>query len=336
MMTLASVKPEIPRDHWGRPLIIPIGGGKLTPYTRCTTYVGCLEDTYNLSLWQQRMVIAGLVDRPDLLLSAAAHRDDKGELNKIAELAIEAAKGRAAATVGTALHALTEQVDAGQTVGPIPHEYQRDLDAYVAATRSLRVLHSERFVVNDEYRIGGTPDRVVEYQGRNYIADIKTGTIKYGPGKIAMQLAVYANSDFYDHQTGERTPQPDVDRERGIVIHLPAGTGTCELLWVDIAAGWKAVDLAGMVRVWRSWKGLLTPLDEITTAVANLDSAGLLASTTSTHELFVPDPIVVAINNAVTVDQLTAIWTEHSTAWEVIHTAAATRRKAELLQRSNA
>ncbi len=103
----------IPRDRWNRPLIVPPGGGKPTAYTRCTTFVDCLEDKYNLQRWQLRQCAIGLADRPDLLLSVSAHRDDKHALNSITEKAMEAAQSSARSTMGTATHALGERVDRG-------------------------------------------------------------------------------------------------------------------------------------------------------------------------------------------------------------------------------
>jgi hypothetical protein len=317
-MTISSVAPEIARDRFGRPLVIPPGGGKPVAYTRATTFVDALEDKYNLQKWQQRMVILGLVDRPDLLLSAAAHRDDKTRLDKVADDAIEAAKAHAAATVGTAIHALTQRIDAGLDIGPVPGEYQRDLDAYAAATAELKVLHSETFTVLDDLKIGGTPDRVVEYDGERYIADIKTGSIEYGSGKIAMQLAVYAHSQLYDIPTGRRTPLPGVSGQRGIIIHLPAGTGICALHWVNIDAGWTAVQLAAQVREWRARKDLIEPLD-VAAAIANVVDAGL-----------VTDPIVAQLEAAATAEELYAIWQTNEPAWRPAHTDVAAARKREL------
>src|SRR5689334_2925212 len=74
MSDFTTPAPQVPRDRWQRPLVVPPKGGKPVAYTRCTTFVGCLEDTFNLSRWQQRMVALGLNDRPDLLLAVAAHR----------------------------------------------------------------------------------------------------------------------------------------------------------------------------------------------------------------------------------------------------------------------
>ncbi len=321
-MTLTSVASEISRDRFGRPLVIPPGGGKPVAYTRATTFVDALEDKYNLQKWQQRMVILGLVDRPDLLLSAAAHREDKTRLDKVAEDAIEAAKAHAAATVGTAIHALTQRIDAGLDIGPVPGEYQRDLDAYAAATTELKVLHSETFTVLDEFKVGGTPDRVVEYEDERYIADIKTGSIEYGSGKIAMQLAVYAHSRFYEIPTGQRTPLPEVSTQRGIIIHLPAGTGTCALHWVNIDAGWAAVQLASQVRTWRARKDLTTPLN-VAAAIENLTDAGLITE---------GDKLLEWIAAAPTQNDLTALWKANEARWTDQHKAAASARYRQLAQ----
>lgn len=297
---------DIQRDRFGRPLVVPPEGGRPVAYTRCTTYVDALEDKYNLQRWQQRMVALGMADRPDLVLAAGAHRDDRDELNRIVDQAMDAAQAHAAAGVGTSLHKLTEQLDRGQIPGPVPEAYRADLDAYAAATAKLEIVGIERFSVLDELKIGGTHDRTVRYQGRDYIADIKTGSVEFGALKIAMQLAVYSRSVLYDPATRERTPL-EVDQDRAIVIHLPAGQGRCELHWVDIAAGWEAVQVATQVRQWRKRRGLLTPLTDVSAE------------------------ITAEIAAASTVDELTAVWVRHQAAWTDDLTALAAARKAELL-----
>lgn len=313
-MTITTLD-TIPRDGFGRPKVIPPKGGKPVAYTRCTTYVSCLEDTYNLGRWMQRMVAKGLSTRPDLLLAVSATDvADKGKLDKIVDDAREAAAANAAATIGTAVHALTERMDRGEDVGVVPDAYRPDLDAYAAATKPLKALMIEQFCVLDELKVGGTPDRVVELDGRNYIADVKTGSIEYGLGKISMQLAVYARSAAYDHTTGKRTPLPNVDRDRAIVIHLPAGKGQCELVWVDIAAGWEAVQLCGKVRAWRSRRDLAEPLDLADTTPVK-DRAAELAD---------------RIAQCASVRDLEALWAAHQGLWGKQHTDLAAARKALL------
>lgn len=251
---------EVPRDRWDRPLIIPPDGGAPVPYARVTKFTDVLDDKKNLELWQQRMVALGLADRPDLLLAVAAHRDDKRKLNQLCRAAQEAASSSAASTTGTALHAITEQHDRG-TLKVVPPQVKDDLDSYIRATEPFENLYIEQFVVNDHLQVGGTPDRVVRYNGRSYIWDLKTGLrVDYSFGKFAMQLGTYSRSSLYDPATGKRT-KLDVDQNRGIVAHLPAGSGECTLYWVDIAAGWEGALIAADVQGWRKRKNLAVPFD---------------------------------------------------------------------------
>lgn len=316
----------IPRDRWSRPLVTPPQGGKPTAYTRCTTFVGVLEDTYLLSKWQQRMVATGLQHRPDYVLEIAGIGDPgtdkkkKQQLNAVCEKAIEAAKAGAAATIGTALHALTERLDRGQDIGVIPNAYQADIDAYTAATAGMRHKWIEQFCVQDPLKVGGTPDRISLLPGEKKprILDLKTGSIEYGAAKIAMQLAMYARSITYDHTTGERHVH-DADLDWGLVIHLPAGKGTCDLYKVDLKEGWNGVVHARDVRKWRALKftDLMDPYNP-TPPVKPVDRSAQL------------DTIGVAITMATTVDALIGVWTQHQANWTDQHTAQAAARRAEL------
>ena len=262
MSAIATVAPEVSRDRYGRPLIIPPGGGKPVAYTRCTTFIDCLDDRYNLELWKIRQAAIGLADRPDLALAVTTHRDDKKRLDRICADAIEAAKSSAAATTGTALHTLTEHVDTGRDLPTLPPSAVADLDAYRRATAALTVEAIEQFVVCDDLAVGGTFDRVVSWRGRRFVADLKTGsTIDFSVGKIAMQLAVYSRGQSYDPATGARTPL-DVDQRNGLVIHLPAGQARCDVSFVDLTAGWEGVLLAQQVRAWRKRKGFTAPFPQ--------------------------------------------------------------------------
>ena len=95
-----------------------------------------------------------------------------------------------------------------------------------------------------------------------HILDLKTGRLDYGAGKIAQQLAVYANSKDYDPETGERSDQ-DVCTHYGIVVHLPQGTGEATVHVVDLVAGWEAVKLSSQVREHRRMSSkMLWPLEK--------------------------------------------------------------------------
>lgn len=252
---------EIDRDRYGRPLIVPKAGGKPVAYTRATTIANSLDDPSALTAWKMRMAAIGLTVRSDLLLAISAAQEDKMAINKYIEDAMEVAGASRAATIGTALHSFAEKLDLGQDIGPIPDEWAADLVAYQKATEQLNKIFIEQFCVLDKYKIAGTPDRVVEYKGERFIADIKTGRIDH-PNNIAIQLAIYANGSPYDVATGRRGSWGDVNKDKAIIIHLPAGTGLCKLVWIDIAEGWKGVQFAMKVREWRDKKGLATPFQE--------------------------------------------------------------------------
>lgn len=319
----------IPRDRWGRPLITPPGGGKPVAYTRCTTFVGALEDGYNLTKWKQRQTALGIAARKDLHLRISSLGTQpegeteakrwKRQLDDVCEQAMEAAGSSSAATIGTALHSFTESIDHGYDV-VAPAEYRKHLDNYRRATAGFERVMIEQFVIHDGYRIGGTADRVFKdkVSGRLIIGDIKTGNVEF-PHKIAMQLAVYANSVMYDHETGTRTPFEDIDTEMALIVHLDAKTGDCNLHWVDIQAGWEAVDLAAKVRAWRDRKGLTLPVPTHYEAVA-----------TATDILNGVPALDAAIQSASSIDQLVGLRQTFAAAWTDHHTGLLTQRVAQI------
>lgn len=264
--------------------------GKYAYYSRASSFGKAIESTKALEEWGKRMVAIGLARRPDLVLNVAAHSDDpdanKRIIGDICEQAIEAAKASAAATTGTALHKLAELADAGTPLPPINETAARDLDAYRLCMESYGVTHlrSEQFVVCDALQVAGSFDRFMQTRivpGTTYVGDIKTGNVEKDTNgqvkrdangrpvlgyvnSVAVQLAVYANSELYDPTTGERTPL-DVHKGAAIVIHLPQGLASCELHWLDIGAGWEAATAAAWAKTWGARKDLTVPF----TAVAS-------------------------------------------------------------------
>ena len=310
---------EVPRDRWKRPLIQPVGGGKPEPYTRCTTYVGALEDTYNLEKWKCRQTAIGMALRPDLSMAVASCDPvrDKSAIDAHVETALEAAASHAAANIGTALHKFTEDHDrAVLNMDQVPGQYRADLIAYADVMTKARVTVQaiETFVVADGIKVGGTFDRIVMHGGKRYVLDVKTGSIDYGMGKIAMQLAVYAHSRHYNPETFERSDL-DVDLERAIVAHLPAGQGKCFLRWVDIATGWEGVQLAARVRDWRKLKNLSEPF-EYARATPELSPDQLR--------------VLTLIRSANDLPTLNRVWFDNKDAWTPAHTEASKARKAQL------
>jgi hypothetical protein len=247
----AAAEPK--RDRWGRPLIPPADGGKSIPYTRVSTLAKELDSKEGLMLWKQRMVALGIGKRPDLAeMAAVTGPDDKGKLSEIVKAAMAAAESDKAANTGTVLHALTEQFDKG-TLESIPEHHYADLDAYEQAMKPLTVIAAEMFVVNDHLQAAGTFDRLVQLpDGRVVVADIKTGKDEPKfPHGVTTQCAIYAHSWRYDIETETRQaylPDNGVSTDTGLLIHLPAGQGRCDLYLLDLQVGWMLAQTAVAVR----------------------------------------------------------------------------------------
>lgn len=310
-----SPEQEIPRDRWGRPLVVPLDGGKPEPYTRATTFAGTLEDTFGLTAWKERMTVLGMGRRPDLVMAAsAASADDKRTLGSIAKSAQEAAGAGSAALTGTALHSFTERIDRGQELGFVPPQYVPDVKAYaeLVERKRLGILGVEGFCVLDDYRVAGTYDRILSWDGVNYIGDLKTGNIDLGAMKIAIQLAVYAHAQAYDVAAAQRTPLPDVSQDEALVVHLPAGTGIATLHRFNIRKAWDdCVALSARVRELRSLRGKdwSTPAEVVEVA---------------------PLTITERIKAASTEEALKALWRENKRDWTPAYTAAASARLREI------
>jgi hypothetical protein len=302
--TLNPPAATINRDRWGRPLIIPPGGGKPIAYTRASTLGKVLEEQSALTAWKQRMTLIGASLQPHLMLAVSAARDDKTKMNDLAEQAMAAAQAGARAEVGTAIHKLTEIIDAGRDPGPYPADYKPDIDAYLAATAGWTYQAMETFVVCDELQTAGTFDRLTDR-----IVDLKTGrTVEYSGLSFAVQLAVYSHGSLYDPATGQRTPL-EVDQQVGTVVHLPAGEGRCEVYDVDLHEGWLAACLAFDVRETRGKaRRFLTPAKP----------AGPPPVTAEQLAVWIPQ--------APTVAALTDLWSQHSGMFTPeLETAAAAR-----------
>lgn len=207
---------DLPRDQWGRYKLPHPLTGKVAARTRMTTFAKSVADTYALNQWMVRMAMRGLTLRPDLLAMVAATPDEnRDKLNELAEDAKNAASARAAANLGTAMHAFAEHADRTGTMPPgMPPELARILAARQRALADHRIVlvpsMIERTVYVPEYDLHGTFDRwghygwPVEAPDAPYpgdtddpgeILDDKTGRdLTYGQGEIAIQLAGYAHA----------------------------------------------------------------------------------------------------------------------------------------------
>lgn len=258
---------QIKRDRWGRPMIPDPTTGKVRAWTRTTTLASTLSDRHALEQWSQRNIVRGFALNETLVLRAVAAGDDRDALGQVAQAALDAAKSSEAAAVGTALHTITERMDAGEEVD-VPESFRADVNAYRAALADaeLEVVPGwiERFVVTPEVEAAGTADRLyVSTAGVSLpmIGDLKTGgnAIKFGMVEIAAQLAIYSRaSHWWD---GEKLhAMPPVDQAAGIVAHMPARGGECTLYVVDLMRGWEIAKLCYEARKWRKADKLAQPM----------------------------------------------------------------------------
>jgi hypothetical protein len=251
-----------------------------------------------LTKWKQRLTLVGAAMQAWLIRAAArcdpSTPEGKKELNRLAFLAFIAAGGEDSQKRGTWLHALSEYRDRGEELPPHSDEDAADLAAYTEATQELFTAHIETPLVLNEYGIAGTADRLVWtelcYPGEGpagwVVADLKTGSIDLAALKIAMQMAAYSRARRYDplrwlpenpseaeiaawrqrefteaEAAEAYLPTPEINPRRGLVIHLPAGSGTCTLHWIDLQTGWDALATAADVRSLRGRRNLLTPVE---------------------------------------------------------------------------
>lgn len=258
---------EIPRDRYGRPMLVPAEGGDRVPYTRVSTLAKCLDDQSGLTAWKQRKVAEGLLKRPALMtrlsgIFANGHPDAdaaaKREVNRLMAEAMEAAGASTGSSAGTGLHALTEAVDRGEFPEYISAEDHARLTDYVAATTPLTALDAEVFVVIDEIGAAGSFDRLWRMaDGRIVIGDLKTGKSEADyPFATTVQIAMYAHGLRYDLETDARSPiHPDLDLSTGLLVHMPP-SGGCRVLELDLTKGWRAAQAAHFVhhtaRKWRA------------------------------------------------------------------------------------
>ncbi len=279
-----TVVTDFRRDRWGRPLIVPTDNGKAIPYTRFSSAAKTVEEHWNLEMWARRNVAYGMSHDASLVARVLAVGGNPGSwdmaaknvVNKVHEDAQQVAQAHKAADIGSAVHLLTERMDRGETVVGGP--YQADLDAYQAALDAAGLTCRPEWVecrmVCDDLQMAGTTDRILTGRSDHLISDLKTGpSVTYGGLGWSAQLAGAAHGHLYDVTTDQRLPTPRIDKTTGIIIHLPAGQGTCTLYEIDLVAGYRAAQLANEIRaVRKESKRWITVLDVTSSSVA--ESAG--------------------------------------------------------------
>lgn len=272
-----SGQPEPDRDKFGRYLIM----GKA--HTRATTFAKLGSSTYALGEWNERMLLKGLTQRPDLL--AMAHgldvKRDRVRMNGLVDDAQTHAGNKVAANIGTAYHAFTEQLDAGLiTLADVPEQWRERCWEYGDAIRSFGLKTRREWIerttavradqVDAPLPVAGTLDRIFQLpNGELAIGDLKTSSnIEYGWAEIAVQLALYAHgvNTFglfdWNTKTWETLDRP-VRTDFAVVMHLPADGAGCHLYRVDLIKGWEYAKVSGRVQSRQKDKSLAAPLTHL-------------------------------------------------------------------------
>lgn len=265
----AEPTPEILKNgsYWLPPISDPTA--KRQRWTRATTLVKTVSDMFLIDRYHQREIMIGLAKREDLYdLACTIDHDDKDALNKLALDVLEAAKsgrGYAGSEVGTAFHSATERLDRGEAAGLRP-KWDAKLGNYEKAMgqRGFVMIPElmERRVVCERYQVAGTFDRIAQRgplhvsMGSSplYVTDLKTQKTFYTWWEIAAQLAIYANADaMWDESQCRYVQMPRVDKDSAFVTWMPVqhpgdDPDAVDVYRVDIAKGWRAVDLIHLVR----------------------------------------------------------------------------------------
>jgi len=274
--------PEVKRDQWGRYILPDPDTGKLQSFTRATTFANTAADQYNLGLYNERLVAKGMAMRPDLYAEAAsAHIDDKKTLQRIAELAKEAAGASAKARLGTALHTFTEKTDLNEKV-TIPAPWDKDVEAYVTKLKDEKIEvvpeYIEATIIVPSLSVAGTLDRLIRVVGWDglVVGDLKTGhSVQYAWMEIACQLYLYSRAThIYDHRTETLSEMPKVNQDKAMVIHLPVGDAECELYEINLELGSRVAAVAEVVRELRKRKDFSVPWEgSVSQAMAKTSDA---------------------------------------------------------------
>jgi hypothetical protein len=275
------------RNRYGQYEIVPPGGGKPVGYMRATSLAEVPSDKNGIKVWFGAMAALGFMHRPGLMAQLEtlisqygpnpwyASPDAKKQLKRLIDEAAEAGGSADRSQAGTAMHSLVETLNKGGTPLVSQESTQRDLDAYRYALDAAGIVvnpdYCERIVVLDEFGVAGMPDMLsVEVPGfdQPLCADLKTGqTLDYSWQSICTQMGLYVNADnLYtqgaaaDGSEDYREAMPEVSHTHGLVIHLPAGEGRCDLYINDLVAGWEGAKVAVEVRKLRQRRNLATLL----------------------------------------------------------------------------
>lgn len=250
--------------------------GKFKGYTRASTVAKTLEDTYMLDRWAKRMMLLGIQRSTplaaDLDQLVTEHLAQGGEprtlaadlrrpLNELSDEAQHRAGATYAAEFGTCVHAWCEWIDLGLGhIRNVPEMFRQWVRnhrrALAEAGLTAAPEYTERVVLNTQYGIAGTLDRLYfDHAGRLFLGDIKTSKgMDYSWLYFAIQLAIYHGASHMLSLDGTRwEPMPAVDPDTALISHLPSiDADASRVVPINMRFGAQALHTAMTVRKHRS------------------------------------------------------------------------------------
>ena len=307
----ADAIPGVERDNQGRPLIRQPDGTRRA-YTRASSLGDYLAETEFLRRWEKRYLARQMGKNEDLAALAALESYSTGfdedavtksqsgkRLDAIIDRALDRGRIDERADYGTVIHALTEP----GTEGYVPIRAALDVAAFweLVAVNDIRIVGTELFIVNDRWKVAGTFDHLVEFDGKFYIADKKNGRNIKGLG-FSVQFVSYADGMLYDPQTEARTPLTSLTDgepiQKDIALLFEVKDGKAVVRDVDIKRGRQAAQVAAQVRDMRAWSSL-----------ANISKRFEKVGYGKTAPEFRQRAIITRIQQARVVEELKACWT---------------------------
>ena len=201
-----------------------------------TTLIGKGLPKPALPYWAARTVAEWVADNPDLTEELKRMGGRGPAIAYLKELPWQ--KRDEAAIRGTDVHALAERLVHGDEVD-VPEHLAAHVQGYVDWLDATNVepLLTERPCASRQWQYAGTFDLIARIDGVTWMCDVKTSSGVYG--SMALQLAAYANAEFYLDADDAEQPMPPIDRygvlhvtEYGTTLHyLPASAN--DSAWND-------------------------------------------------------------------------------------------------------
>lgn len=208
----------------------------------------------NLIDWAARTVAEYVADNPAEVASLrGAGRDALVDFLKVRHQAIRDKAGAR----GTDVHTYAQRFLDGEDDLVVPDDLVGYVEACVAFLDEwqVRPVLVETAVASRAWQYCGTFDVVGDvYDGTRRIVDWKTGASGIW-GETGLQLAGYANAEFYHHADGTEHLVADLAIDKGLAVHLkPDGTYDAFDTVIDADAFRKFTTVAAVARFARNLK----------------------------------------------------------------------------------